>query len=79
MERTLVEKDLGVLVNTKLTISQHCALAAKQATAVLGCTRQSAASTSREEILPLSSAPGRPHLEHSVQCKRDMAMLNRVQ
>lgn len=55
---------------------QHCALAAKTGTSIMGCLRRSAASTSREEILSLSSALGRPHLEQCVQCKRDIAMLN---
>jgi len=46
LERSLAEKDMGVLVGTKLTMSQKCALAAKKADGILGGIRQSIASRS---------------------------------
>ncbi|GAB0179219.1 mitochondrial enolase superfamily member 1 [Grus japonensis] len=52
LESSLAEKDLGVLVDTKLNVSQQCALAAKRSDGVLGCFRDSVASRSREVILP---------------------------
>ncbi|KAK4827507.1 hypothetical protein QYF61_018833 [Mycteria americana] len=84
LESSLAEKDLGVLVDTKLNMSQQFALAAKKVNGVLGCIRQSIASRSSEVILPHCSALVRPHLECCVQLwalqyKRDMDILGRVQ
>ena len=81
LESSLAEKDL---VDTRLKMSQQCALAAKAANSILSCMRQSIASGSREGILPLYSALVRPHLEYYVQFqashyKRDMDILERVQ
>ncbi|KAK4815937.1 hypothetical protein QYF61_010194 [Mycteria americana] len=74
----------GVLVNTKLNMSQPCALVAKKANGTLGCISPSIASRSGEVILPLYSALVRPHLGYCVHCwasqyKRDMGILERVQ
>jgi len=67
LESSFAEKDLRVLVDTKLNMSQQSTLAAKAASCLVGCIRRSAASRSKEVIFAFYSALVRPHLECSVQ------------
>jgi len=56
-------KDLEVLVDTRLTMSQQMYSCSKGASIIVGCTRQSLASCLREVVL----SSERPHLDYIVQ------------
>jgi len=84
-ESSSEEKDLGLLMEEKLDMSQQHALTAQNANCTLGCIPSIMASRLREGILPLCSAVVRPNLESCIrlwtvpQHRKDMDLLERVQ
>ena len=67
LESSSVERDLGVLVDRKLNMSEQWAAASKKANRMLGCIKKGITRREKEVIIPLYSALVTPHLEYCVQ------------
>jgi len=68
MENNPAKKDLGVLVDGKLDMSQQCTFGAQKASRILSCIKRRVVSRLEEVILPLSllyTAETSPGVLHS--------------
>ena len=83
LEMRLAEKDLGVLVDNRLAMSQQCALVSKKVIGILGCIKKCVQQVEGGDPL-LSSALVRQHLDCCVnfwasQFKKDRDILEETQ
>ena len=67
LECSPAERVLGVLVDSKLNMSQQPVLVAKRVKRILECIKHSIANQLKEVIVPLYSALVQPHLEYGAQ------------
>jgi hypothetical protein len=78
------EKDLGVIVQDDLKVSQQCSKVVKTANRILGMIGRTFQNRSKEIIIPLYKSLVRPHLEYCVQAWRphlikDIKLIENVQ
>ena len=84
MQKTTIERDLGVMVNSKLSASDQVMECRKKALRMLGTINRNVSYKSPEVITKLYCAFVRPHLEYCVQAwsptyAKDCWLLERVQ
>jgi hypothetical protein len=70
LEEVEQEKDLGVIIQKDLKVSEQCVKAVKTANRVLGMIKRAFTYKTKEVVLPLYRSLVRPHLEYCVQAWR---------
>lgn len=66
IKRSLAEKDMGILKDKKLSMSQERVLEYQKANCILGCSKRSMRSRYIEGLLLFYSIPVNAHLEYCV-------------
>lgn len=84
VEKTDLEKDLGVLISSDLKFSKQCIEVEKKAQKLLGYIKRQFKYRNKEIVLTLYNSLVRPHLEYAVQfwspaLRKDIDRLERVQ
>jgi len=67
LESSPAERDLGLLVGSRLNRSQQCAQAAQRANCIPGCIKHRVTSRSKEVIIQIHLSLVQPHLQYCVQ------------
>jgi len=78
------EKDLGVIIQNDLKVSEQCSKAVKTANRILGMISRTFQNKSKEIVIPLYKSLVRPHLEYCIQawCPhliKDIKLIENVQ
>jgi ribonuclease P/MRP protein subunit RPP40 len=78
------DRDLGVIIDNKLSFKKQCAKAANKANQVLGMIKRNVKSRNKEVMMKLYKGLVRPLMEYSIQAwnpykKGDIKLLERVQ
>ena len=84
IESTSSEKDLGIIIQSDLKVSQQVAKAVKSANRALGIIRRNITDKSKFNIIRLYKSLVRPHLEYGVQAwrpylQRDINNIEKIQ
>ena len=84
LKESVMEKDLGILIDNSLKFSEQCNSAAKSANRVLGMIKRNINCKNKHIILKLYKSLVRPKLEYCIQCwspflKKDIDKLEKVQ
>jgi len=77
------ERDLGVLVDSSLKFSNHCAKAVSEANRTLGMTKRSFTNKDSHTMITLYKSLVRPKLEYCIQVwnpfmKKDIILIENV-
>lgn len=84
LDSSIMKRDLGVLVEKRLNMSEQSSVVAKQANRMLSCINKGIVSRGKDVIHPLYSVLVRSHLEYCVHFgsplyRKDAGRLERIQ